>query len=176
MFQEAKVQSREEDEQLERSTKKVKENHSKGTVRFPSSPRAGGEGGGGSSYKEKLLGEIPRAFEQAFAVENDMESEAEFDDKTLDLEAGIAAMNLSGEQKSSIRSQWSNALIVKVIGTTVDYQTMSTRLLSLWKPFGRMDYVDLGEGFFLIRFSTMDDHGKVLKEELWYVSGHYLSI
>lgn len=43
------------------------------------------------------MGEIPRAFEQAFAVENDMESEVEFDDKTSDLEAGIAAMNLSGE-------------------------------------------------------------------------------
>lgn len=65
---------------------------------------------------------------------------------------------------------------MKVIGTTVGYQTMSTRLLSLWKPFGRMDCVDLGEGFFLIRFSTMEDHGKVLKEELWFVSGHYLSI
>lgn len=51
MFQEAKVQSREEDEQLERSTKKVKENHSEGTVRFPSSPRAGGEGGGAHTRK-----------------------------------------------------------------------------------------------------------------------------
>ena len=36
--------------------------------------------------------------------------------------------------------------------------------------------VDLGEGFFLIKFSAKEDHGKVLKEGLWFVSGHYLSI
>ena len=62
----------------------------------------GGGGGGGSSYKEKLLGEIQGAFEHAFAIEIDMETEAESDDKTSDLEAGIVAVNLSGERKSSI--------------------------------------------------------------------------
>ena len=31
-----------------------------------------------------------------------METEAESDDKTSDLEAGIVAVNLSGERKSSI--------------------------------------------------------------------------
>ena len=62
----------------------------------------GKEGGGGSSYKEKLLGEILGAFEHAFAIEIDMETEAESDDKTSDLEAAIVAVNLSGERKSSI--------------------------------------------------------------------------
>ena len=41
------MRSREEEEELERRTKKVKENHSQGIARFPSSPRAGGERGGG---------------------------------------------------------------------------------------------------------------------------------
>ena len=48
------------------------------------------------------MGEIPGAFEQAFAFENEMETEVESDDETLDLEVGIVAVNLSGERKASI--------------------------------------------------------------------------
>ena len=44
MTQEATIQSREEDEELERSTKKVKENHSHGTTSHPTSPRTDGRG------------------------------------------------------------------------------------------------------------------------------------
>lgn len=172
---EAAVRSREEDEELERSTKKVKENHSQGVNSRPASPRTNGSGGG-FSYKEKLVGEIPGAFEQAFAFANDMELEAESDDESADLEVGIAVVNLSGERKASIRGHWSNALIVKVVGKMVGYQVMSTRLLNLWKPSGRMDCIDLGEGFFLIRFSAKEDYGKALKDGPWFVSGHYLSM
>lgn len=174
MSTEAAIRSREEDEELERSTKKVKEHHSQRTSSTLSSPRAGW--GGGVSYKEKLLGEIRRAYEQAFVFENYMDTEAESDDETSNLESGIAAVNLSGKRKASIRAQWSNALIVKVIGKTVGHQFMSTRLLSLWKPIGRMECVDLGEGFFLIRFSIREDHVRVLKDGPWFVGGHYLSI
>nr|POE84107.1 hypothetical protein CFP56_65319 [Quercus suber] len=164
---EAAVQSREEDEELERSTKKVKENHSQGTTSCPASLRTDGRGGG-FSYKEKLVREIPGAFEQAFAFENDMETEVESNDETLNIEVGIAAVNLLGERKASIRAHWSNALIVKVIGKTVGYQIMSTRLLSLWKPSGCMDCVDLGEGFFLIKFSTKKYYGRALKDSPWH--------
>lgn len=94
-----------------------------------------------------------------------MDMEAESDGETSNLEAGIAAVNLSGKRKASIRAQWSNALIVKVIRKMVGHQFMSTRLLSLWKPTGRMECVDLGEGFFslgsqleriMFEFSKMD--------------------
>ena len=39
-----------------------------------------------------------------------------------------------------------------------------------------MDCVDLGEGFFLIRFSAKEDYGRALKDGPWFVRGHYLSM
>lgn len=105
-----------------------------------------------------------------------METKVESIDETSNIEAGIAAMNLSGERKASIRAHWSNALIMKVIGKTVGYQVMSTRLLSLWKPSGCIDCVDLGEGLFLIKFSAKEDDGRALKDGPRFMSGHYLSI
>nr|XP_023870400.1 uncharacterized protein LOC111983002 [Quercus suber]POE88813.1 uncharacterized protein CFP56_25259 [Quercus suber] len=47
-----------------------------------------------------------------------METEAESENETSDLEAGNTAVNLSKDRKARIRAQWSNALIVKVIGKT----------------------------------------------------------
>lgn len=48
--------------------------------------------------------------------------------------------------------------------------------MSLWKPSGRMDCVNLEKGFFLIRFSLKEDYERVLKDGPWFVGGHYLSI
>lgn len=41
---------------------------------------------------------------------------------------------------------------------------------------GKMDCVGLGHDFFLIKFSQMEDHSRVLKNGPWFMSGHYLSI
>ncbi|XP_065636434.1 uncharacterized protein LOC136070422 [Quercus suber] len=65
-----------------------------------------------------------------------MDMEVEFDDESADIAAGIAAVNLSGTRKANLRALWSNALIIKVIGKTVGYQFLTSRISNLWKPSG----------------------------------------
>ena len=76
------MRSREEDEELQRSTKKVKECHCLGGHQ-DSSPLS--LMGGGASYKARLLGEVPRAYEQAFEFNGEMNLGAESNDEVLDL-------------------------------------------------------------------------------------------
>nr|POE84641.1 hypothetical protein CFP56_66224 [Quercus suber] len=128
------------------------------------------------SYKERLIGEVPRAYEQAFKFEHDMEMEVEFDDESADIAAGIAAVNLSGTRKANLRALWSNALIIKVIGKIVGYQFLTSRISNLWKPSGRLDCVDLERDFFLVLFLLKVDYERVLREGPWFVGGHYLSV
>ena len=137
---ETSVRSREEDDELQRSTKKVKENHLAGSSGRPFSD---GSKGRARSYKDKLVGEISGAYEQAFGFENTMEEGVESDDETADLNARIAVVNLSSERKSKMRSQWTKALIVKVIGRTVGYHFLHSRLLGMWKPAGKLECVAL---------------------------------
>lgn len=59
---------------------------------------------GSQSYRDKLLGEIPGAFEQAFNSGCSMESEAESDDEFSDLLLGEKAVKLSGSTKYRIRA------------------------------------------------------------------------
>lgn len=140
---ETPVRSREEDDQLQQSTKKVKESH---CVRGAHAASTSIHEGGCGSYKEKLLGEIPRAYEQAFALDNEMEYEGEIEsnDETSDLSAKIAAVNLSGKRKASMRGPWTNALIVKVFAKSVGHHFLVSRLGSMWNPTSKISCVDLG--------------------------------
>ena len=89
----------EEDEELQRSTKKVKEYH-----RAISNAAGGSQSSEGkrSSYKERLIGEILGAYEEAFSFENNMETEVESDEECSDLAAGIVVVNLSGSRKANM--------------------------------------------------------------------------
>ena len=160
MTGDAPVRSREEDEELQRSTKKVKENHH---GRAAQEPHGLGTGGMGISYKETLVGELPGAFEQAFDFNQEMEFDATSDDEFENLPPGEVAIKLSGERKNKIKASWSRAFIVKVFGKAVGFHFLHSRLIGMWKPSRKMDCIDLGYGFFLIKFSLQEDHDRVLK-------------
>lgn len=51
-----------------------------------------------------------------------------------------------------------------------------TMLLSLWKPARRIDMVDLGKDFFLLRFSLVENLKAVFLNGPWFIGGHFLSI
>lgn len=134
------VRSKEEDEELQRNTKKVKDSHRGGASLVGHHPHLGGES---LSFKEKLIGEIPGAFKQAFDLENHMDMEVESDDEFSEIPLGEAVVKLSGERKASIRAPWANALIMKVFGRTVGYHFLHSRLLGMWKSVGLMSCVAL---------------------------------
>ena len=161
--------SSEEEDTLHRSTKKIKEGHDP-------SPFASSVENQNLSYKEKLVGHLPGAYESTFSLASLMLEEADSDVEEDDLEEGTIAVALSKEEKSRIRSQWSNALIIKTFGKTVGYQFLSRRVRDLWKPNNRLDLVDLGEDFFLARFESNKDLDHVLKNGPWFIGQHFLAI
>ncbi|XP_050242502.1 uncharacterized protein LOC126691511 [Quercus robur] len=158
----AGILSREEEAELACSNKKVKDiSHAdfegqvrEGLTSFPSNP---GIARHPLSFRDKLVGEIPGAYVQAFNFTELMEANEEADEERPDLREGLIAVPFSKELKARIRSPWSKSLIVKVYGRAVGFSFLHGRLLSLWKPVGKIDCVDLGQEFFLIRFSVKED-------------------
>nr|POE75723.1 hypothetical protein CFP56_49131 [Quercus suber] len=132
--------TREETAELQRSTKKVKEDHSIGSP----TAIAGGQGSESLSYKAKLVGEIPGVFAQAFGVFSEIDNEAHFDDEVEDLVEEEVAIKLSRETKQHIRERWAHSLIIKVHGRTVGFHFLHSRIMQLWKPTSRLDCIDLG--------------------------------
>ena len=100
MERESLKHSEGEEHTLARSTKKFKENHTstKGEEVNPFR--------NAKSYRDKLLGETPGAFEQAFGLSNDMEEDAESnidEDKNIE---GNMVVCLTKEEKTRIRAVW----------------------------------------------------------------------
>nr|POE67861.1 hypothetical protein CFP56_62033 [Quercus suber] len=173
--------SRKKKEGLVCSTKKVKnvshagfgEGHSSGLA---SPNRDGGLWNLNTSFRDKLLGEIPRAFAQAFSFEDGMDDDTESDGEVETLRQGLLAVKIPRELKKRTRKPWASAFIVKVYGRSVGFNFIQARLLALWKPTGRLDCVDLGHGFFLTRLSLGEDYENVLRKGLWFIGDHFLSI
>ena len=128
------------------------------------------------SYRDSLVGDIPGAYAQAFSFEAVEGIEEESDSELDDLVEGMVNVKLSKETKARIRAQWTKALIVKVYGKSVGYSYLTFKLNALWKPSVRMDCVNLGHGFFLIKFSDDSDYDKVLRGGPWFIGEHFLAI
>ena len=93
------MRSREEDEELQRSTKKVKENH---RVKPAQEPHGLGAGGVSFSYKESLVGELLGALEQAFDFNHEMEFDAISNDEFENLPPGEVLLNSLGKGKTKL--------------------------------------------------------------------------
>ena len=105
-----------------------------------------------------------------------MEDDADSNEEVKGLRAGLVAVKFSKELKQKIRSPWYKALIVKVYERSVWLNFLQNRLLSMWRPAGRLDCVDLRHGFFLTRFSLREDYEATLKMGPWFIGEHFLSI
>lgn len=173
--------SLEEQEELERSKKKVKDvrytGFREGQTSGLSSPRQGqGPWGRTGTFKDKLIGEIPGAFTQAFSFVDFMDDEEDSDEEVEAFREGLVAVNFSKDFKQHIRNPWFKAFIVKVYGRSVGFNFLHNRLLSMWKLAGRLDCVNLSHGFFLICLSLKEDYENILKRGPWFIGKHFLSI
>lgn len=173
--------STEEQEELVQSNKKPKDVKHAGyrERQDTDSVSPNHEQGGWSnegSFKDKLVGDSPGAYNQAFCFEDNMEDDEGYDEEVENLREGLVAVKFSRGFKQLIRKPWMRALIVKVYGKNVGLSFLQNRLLSMWKPAGRLDCVDLEHGFFLTRFYLKEDYETTLRRGPWFIGGHFPSI
>jgi hypothetical protein len=71
---------------------------------------------------------------------------------------------------------WQHAIIVKLLGKNLGFLAMRDRLKALWKLTGEMDVLDVGHGFFMIKFDLEADREKVINGGPWMIFDHYVAI
>ena len=180
--------SLEDEDSIRRSTKKKKGSHQSYIEEPVVEVMSGGTPGGsetdspigirsGISYEEKLLGAILGAYERAFfgshMEEDDSVSSDEDDEPPVE---GEVVIKFSRELKSLIRVPWNASLIVKVFGRSVCYIFLVNKLKTLWRASNGFSFVDLGLGFFLVKFESRKDFEEVLRNGPWFIGEHFLSI
>ena len=181
--------SKEEEAELARSNKKVKDWHHAGfkertsdqsSENSPPTDNLDQSNVKKTFFKDKLVEAIPGAYVKAFDFTDLMDDDLLSDDE--DVEAhnlhrqGMVAVKLSKETKSRIKKPWSKTIIVKPVGRSVSFSYMPNKLVQLWRSVGRMDCVDLSHEFFLVRFFSKEDLDSVLEKGLWFIGDFFLSL
>ncbi|KAK2999270.1 hypothetical protein RJ639_022976 [Escallonia herrerae] len=110
-------------------------------------------------------------------VEDDFQSDDEQYMTITDDPAGnIPTIKLSQEIKARIRKPWRRSLITKLIGADFSVNRIIPRLNGIWRPKGKIETIDLTNGFFTVKFSVEDDYRKALEQGPWFLGTNYLSV
>ncbi|XP_031116597.1 uncharacterized protein LOC116020253 [Ipomoea triloba] len=116
---------------------------------------------------------IPDTLDWAFedpVIELDTEMD---DQETPD---GCPRVKLSKELRTELCRPWKMALIVKYLGKSINFNVLKQRLPGIWNLQGRLDFIDIGYGFFVARFSNTVDYMHVLLDGPWKIFDNYLVI
>ncbi|XP_075658909.1 uncharacterized protein LOC142628753 [Castanea sativa] len=105
-----------------------------------------------------------------------MDEEVNLDEEDDKLCEGMVSLKHSKDEKTRIQAPWEKAIIVKIFGRSLGYSFLAERLRSMWKPDGRMDCVNVGHDFFLIKFELQSDLDEVINGGPWFVGQQFLSI
>ncbi|GAU10489.1 hypothetical protein TSUD_421890, partial [Trifolium subterraneum] len=71
---------------------------------------------------------------------------------------------------------WKDALIVKLLGKSLGYNVMKTKLESIWNLSGGIELMNVGNSFYMVKFDVEEDKNKVINGGPWMIYDHYLAI
>lgn len=75
--------------------------------------------------------------------------------------------SVSPELMETLGSPWKQSVAVKLLGKSISFITLSTRVEAMWKPNRDFDVLDLGYDYFLVRFDDHDDWENSLMGGPW---------
>lgn len=73
-------------------------------------------------------------------------------------------------------SPWKDALVIKLLGKVIGYNTMKDRLTRIWKLQGGFDIMDIDNSFYMVKFDLAEDREKVSSGGPWMIFDHYLAV
>lgn len=86
----------------------------------------------------------------------------------------IITINL--EYRCSLETPWKKTITVKLLGRTLPFPTIQSRLVSLWKPGGDFSLIELGNGFYLFKYDDKDTIDRALTDGPWMIFGSYVAV
>ena len=150
------ARSLEENDLLERSIKKVRAAENRlpdnplNDIEMPAAePRL-------SSFKEMLLGGVSRNIEEEREVWSSEEEDTDMQEDDQDFDC--PAITVDMEEKRRLRQPWEKTLIVKLLGRNIGYTTLMNKIKYLWRPKAMFALIALDNGFFLVKFTSVDDY------------------
>ncbi|CAN1131806.1 hypothetical protein LINPERHAP2_LOCUS6604 [Linum perenne] len=79
-------------------------------------------------------------------------------------------------EKSRVRRKFADAIIINTLGKVFPYTFMSRKIPQLWGKKGVVRISDVGWGFFVVKFDSVEDYERAMFGGPWMVGDHYVVI
>ncbi|KAK8496564.1 hypothetical protein V6N12_058123 [Hibiscus sabdariffa] len=109
-------------------------------------------------------------------LDDDDDIELLEDDVLVGDSNGIPSIIFSERVQQLAIKSMNLALVVKVLGHRISYNTFHNRIFNIWKPSFPLKVMDIENDFFLVKFSDRQDYLKVLTQGPWIIFCHYLTV
>ncbi|XP_019159702.1 PREDICTED: uncharacterized protein LOC109156316 [Ipomoea nil] len=107
-------------------------------------------------------------FDDDFTIEPDK------DDYPAAKMEGVPVVRLPKALREELIKPWKNALIVKHLGKPVGFSLFQQRMTRIWNLQGRAEFIDIGKGWYVLRFQLQTDCMHVLVDGPWKLFNNYV--
>lgn len=134
-----------------------------------------------SSLKEKLL---TNDQEKSFSLSSipshllpmAIDSNEEDLEKTITEQENNHLVQVSREDKQHIYYPWRYSVIIKLQEKKILHQVLKRKITELWKPSEDPSLIDLGEGYYTVKFNKEENMATTLQKGPWFIFGTFLSV
>ncbi|KAJ4840564.1 hypothetical protein Tsubulata_005270 [Turnera subulata] len=128
-----------------------------------------------TSYRDKLAAGSYAACDDENWLEEE-ESDFEEGDVIVKEKADGPSIELSKTFKKRLDKPWQSAVVVKLLGRSIGYKVLQSKLHTMWKTASPYRIIDMENNFFIIRFMSNEDYLHALVDGPWTIFGHALSV
>ncbi|XP_057733875.1 uncharacterized protein LOC130949067 [Arachis stenosperma] len=86
------------------------------------------------------------------------------------------SVSFTKEAKSCLAEPYKEAIVIKVLDKHYGYTALMHKLQIVWRIKGGFDLLDVGFGYFLVKFDIAADREKVILGGPWLIDGHYVAV
>lgn len=139
-----------------------------------------------SSYKDKLLNLFGEEVSQKLQADHEQKmnnlsstvgTELQQESQVLDIGDGAGIeIPLYDEEWKKWSLPWEKTLIVNMMGKKINFKSLENNLQRKWPKKGKINIVDMADGFFLVFFSSKEDYSYALFEGPWMIVDNYLIV
>ena len=107
------------------------------------------------------------------------EREGNLDDEMEEVsDDGIPTVKITADLKKTLRDPWRLTLIVKLLGKTVAFNVLQAKqgYINVETRWWIFELIDLGYGFYAVKFDKHADGCKVMAGGPWKIMVHYLTV
>ena len=165
--------STEEADSLERSNRRIKDGERPASIASDD---------GTKSFKQSLMDGLRRPRRSLVTREELLAADVvdmieDNQDQTAPISTRkMSQMRISEEIHDRLCVVLKNAVIIKLLGKTLSFFTLHARLLRDWKTEQEFEVIDIGQGYYMVKFASQSDCMSILMGGPYKIFDHYLAV